>query len=118
MPGWLDIGDIRFASVLFTIYFIFQSNVMQLTDDSTKLKLFMDVLNGTKATVSHYAYGLISLFPLSLFYSLFFVLLLFLFFPVDDAHVCALSSSWVHDGHFTPDSPQAVEKVCADAFDK
>lgn len=30
----------------------FQSDVMQLTDDSTKLKLFMDVLDGAKATVS------------------------------------------------------------------
>lgn len=31
----------------------FQSDVMQLTDDSTKLKLFMDVLDGAKAAVSH-----------------------------------------------------------------
>lgn len=30
----------------------FQSDVMHLTDDSTKLKLFMDVLDGTKAAVS------------------------------------------------------------------
>ena len=32
----------------------FQSDVMQLTEDTTKLKLFMDVLDGTKAAVSHH----------------------------------------------------------------
>lgn len=31
----------------------FQSDVMHLTEDSTKLTLFMDVLDGTKAAVSY-----------------------------------------------------------------
>lgn len=30
---------------------LFQSDVMHLSDDATKLKLFMDVLDGTKAAV-------------------------------------------------------------------
>lgn len=32
----------------------FQSDVMHLTEDATKLKLFMDVLDGTKAAVRHH----------------------------------------------------------------
>lgn len=31
----------------------FQSDVMQLTEESTKLMLFTDVLDGTKAAVSY-----------------------------------------------------------------
>lgn len=34
--------------------FCFQSDVMHLTEDSTRLKLFMDVLDGAKAAVSHH----------------------------------------------------------------
>lgn len=38
--------------IVFMCVLCLQSDVMQLTDDSTKLKLFMDVLDGTKAAVS------------------------------------------------------------------
>lgn len=40
------------GNALFICILCFQSDVMHLTDDSTKLKLFMDVLDGTKAAVS------------------------------------------------------------------
>lgn len=51
----------------------FQSEVMQLTDGSTKLKLFMDVLDGTKAAVSYdtncfLLIVFLSLFTCSVFY--------------------------------------------------
>lgn len=38
--------------IVFICILCFQSDVMHLMDDSTKLKLFMDVLDGTKAAVS------------------------------------------------------------------
>ena len=46
---------------------------MQLTEDSTKLKLFMDVLDGTKAAVSHH-----DLKRISVIYGFFFSIYLFL----------------------------------------
>ncbi len=52
---------------------------MQLTEDSTKLKLFMDVLDGAKAAVSHHCvthfaviYGFSFLVLLPLYFSSFY----------------------------------------------
>ena len=92
----------------------FQSDVMQVTDDSTKLKLFMDVLDGTKAAVSHRAIPYVWYF--SELYCCF-TYQLFLSLSADYTHVRALSSSWIHDGHSTTRPPQTVEKVCVHAFD-
>lgn len=33
-------------------------------------------------------------------------------FSADHTHVCALSSSWIHDGHSAAHPAQTVEKVC------
>lgn len=45
----------RYENMIIGIFSVFQSDVMQLTEDSTKLKLFMDVLDGTKAAVSRHS---------------------------------------------------------------
>lgn len=81
---------------------------MHLTEDSTKLKLFMDVLDGAKAAVSHHGITyflviyvvsfLVLLFYFSFFYRCF-TSKLFLPLSADNTHVCALSASWIHDGH-------------------
>lgn len=36
----------------------------------------------------------------------------------DDTHVCALSSSGVHDGHAATHPPQTMERVCIHVFDR
>lgn len=79
---------------------------MHLTDDVAKLKLFMDVLDGTKAAVtSHNITHLYNCVPFSSAFKLMFSS------PVDNPQVCALSAPWVRDGHPSPHPPQAVEKV-------
>lgn len=51
----LVFGGESYKIVIIGIFSFFQSDVMQLTEDSTKLKLFMDVLDGTKAAVSRHS---------------------------------------------------------------
>lgn len=92
---------------------------MHLSDNSTKVKLFMDVLDGTKAAVSsqdktyflvtHYVRFLV-LFPCPL--------KLFLPLSAHDTHVCALSAPRIHDGHPPPRPPQAMEKVWIHTLDR
>lgn len=83
---------------------------MQVTEHSTKLKLFMDVLDGTKAAVSHCSIVYFNKLPFHLL--LFAIFFIFLSLSVDDTNICALSSSWIYDGHFTAYPPQTVEEVC------
>lgn len=95
---------------------------MQVTDDTTKLKLFMDVLDGAKAAVSHHGkthFPVILFLQISCFTSFVFLFLLLQFYfltllslSADYTHVCAMSSSWIHDGHTTTHPPQTVEMVC------
>lgn len=73
----------------------------------------MDVLDGTKAAVSHQD----ETYFLATYYVRFLVLFscltlkLFLRLSAHDTHVCALSAPRIHDGHPPPRPPQAVEKV-------
>lgn len=84
-----------------------QSDVMHLADDVTKLKLFMDVLDGTKAAVS--SHNTADLCESGSFSSTF--KLLFLSSSADHAHFCSVSAPGVRDGHPSTCPPQAVEKV-------
>lgn len=104
----------------------FQSDVMHLTEDATKLKLFMDVLDGTKAAVRHHGITfflviyVVSFLASLLFFSSFYTCFTFKHFlplSADITHVCALSAYWIHDGHSSTHPPQTVEKVCIHAFE-
>lgn len=78
---------------------------MLLTEDATKLKLFMDVLDGTKAAVRRpnveLGFQMRDCFsPCNL-----------RLFPADHSHVRTLSPTWIHDGYAAPHPPQTLEEV-------
>ncbi len=77
---------------------------MHLKDDTVRQKLFMDVLEGTKAAVGY-------LIHMTIYLQMTFnVLMFFLSFSAADVSVCFLSASGVHDGHAAPHPPQTVER--------
>lgn len=80
---------------------------MHLTEDSTKLKLFMDVLDGTKAAVSHNIKK-----RSSLLYFEFGSNVAPHLFSADHTHIHGLFSAGIHDGYSPAYPPEAVEKVC------
>lgn len=94
---------------------------MHLTEDATKLKLFMDVLDDTKAAVRHHGITFILilwiLFCVSPPFYMFLTFKLFLPLSADITHVCSLSAYWIHDGHSSTHPPQTVEKVCIPTFE-
>lgn len=84
---------------------------MHLKDDSVRQKLFMDVLEGTKAAVSTSDttdYSVSRFMCMSSVSSVSHPLSL----SAADVSVCLLSASGLNDGHTTPHPPQTVEKVC------
>lgn len=91
---------------------LFQSDVMHLSDDATKLKLFMDVLDGTNAAVrNQHFFRLRCLFFPTLDFLSDMKKPLSLPLSAHDTHVRALPAPRLHDGHPAARAAQTVEKV-------
>lgn len=84
---------------------------MHLSDEATKLKLFMDVLDGTKAAVRNQHFSWLRLLIPALDFLSDRTNSLSLCLSAHNTHVRALPAPGLHDGHPPAGAPQTVEKV-------